>query len=122
MEYQGNKRKLFISALLLLAMSILAATLIYKVESDWIILIAMIIFALLSGKYWEEAAVDQWLKERFSKRTLIIISFIGMVLGYSLLPRSFGIYLTGVEKWIASMLSFLFWFLGIFIMYIARRK
>lgn len=116
-----NKRSIIIGVVSLIITAIIQAIFTYGYKKDWITLLSLILYGCLFLKYWYDD-YSLLLKIRVSKKWLMRIGVLIMFLGLSLLPRSFGKYLSDVVEFLGYIVSFISLMMGSIFIQIASEK
>lgn len=117
-----SKAKIIIGSISLFIAAILVAFFSCVTKKDWIILVFLIVHVMIFLKFLEDEHVVKWLLEKFSKRSLKVIGVIGVFIGIALMPQSVGTYVAGAVEFIAYVLSFMCWILGLLLINTANRQ
>ena len=108
------KVKAVIGVVALLISSIVVSFLTFEYKKDWIMLIAVIVTALVFLKAFSCDEIELSIYNKLGKH-LNVISIILVLLGLSLLPDSLGEHMSEGAGRIGYCLSYIFWFMGLYL-------
>lgn len=117
-----NKREFSIGTISLVLSAVLQSIISCKYQNDWLILVLLCLYAVVFLKYWHECGIKYWLNSKCSKKTLKLIGVMMLFVGLSLLPQSFGKILTEAAEFVAYIISFICWMLGLFLIQVSTEK
>lgn len=117
-----NKKNVIIGVLSLIISAILQAVVTLKYKSDWISLVFLIIYAILFLRCWHDDGLKRWIKSKFNKKSLKMIGFASILVAFTLLPQSLGQNLGEVLEFCASIVSFICWMLGLFLIQVSSEN
>lgn len=108
------KAKFIIGIIALVITGILTSYLLVEYQKDWIILIAMIIFAILFLKCFTCEEIERLIYDKLSNM-MNVVSIILVVIALMLLPDSIGGTISKDFQGIMYFVSFICWFVGIYL-------
>lgn len=108
------KARIIIGIIALVITGILTSYLLVEYRKDWIILVAIIIFAILFLKCFTCEEIERPVYDKLSNR-INIVSIISVVIALMLLPDSAGEMIPEDFQGIMYFISFICWFVGIYL-------
>lgn len=119
---QINKKEITIGVISLLIAAVLQSMVSCKYQNDWLILMFLCLYAIVFLKYWHESGIKYWLNSKCNKKTLKMIGLVILFLGLSFLPQSLGKTFAETAQFIAYIISFICWMLGLFLIQVSVEK
>ena len=110
----GVKARLMIGIIALVVTGILTSCLLVEYQKDWIILIAMIIFAVLFLRCFTCEEIERPIYDKLSN-IINVVSIILIIIALMLLPDSAGGMISKNFQVIIYFVSFICWFVGIYL-------
>lgn len=108
------KARLLMGIIALVITGILTSCLLAEYQKDWIILVAMIIFAILFLKCFTCEEIERPIYDKLSN-IINVVSIILIVIALTLLPDSVGGMISKNFQVIIYFISFICWFVGIYL-------
>ena len=108
------KARLIMGIIALVITGILTAYLLVEYQKDWIILTAMIIFAILFLKCFTCEEIERPIYDKLSS-VINVVSIMLVIIALMLLPDSVGGMISKNFQVIIYFVSFICWFVGIYL-------
>ena len=108
------KARLLMGIIALVITGILTSCLLAEYQKDWIILVAMIIFAILFLKCFTCEEIERPIYDKLSN-IINVVSIILIVIALTLLPDAVGGMISKNFQVIIYFISFICWFVGIYL-------
>ncbi len=116
------KKEIIIGIVSLLISAVFQAYFFCSMQQDWIMLVFLVLYAILFLKYFEGDEVVNWVKSSYDRNSLKTMGVVAVLVGIALIPSGSEVLLPRVAEFVISMLSYIFWMLGLLLIDIARKE
>lgn len=114
-----NKKEVAIGGISLIISAVLQSIVSCKYQNDWLILVFLCLYAVVFLKYWHDSGIKHWINSKCKKKTVKMIGLLILFAGISLLPQSLGKTFAETAEFIAYIISFICWMLGLFLIQVS---
>ena len=102
--------------------AILQAVFSCNLQNNWVVLVFACIYGVMFLKYLKAESVVNWLICRFDKKTLKVIGTIVLFIGIAFLPQASSQDLEGSVAFVAYMMSYVCWMIGLLLLDISNEQ
>ena len=117
-----NIKEVGIGGISLVISAVLQAVLLCKYQKEWIMLVFLFAYAIVFLKYWHSSGIKDWLSSKCSKKALTVAGIIILFAGILVSPQSLGDSITETVMFIAYIVSFICWMLGLFLIQVSTEN